>query len=144
MNPVKASLKHPQVIYVLTAMVCFAGVLALMQMPRREDPKIAIRRGLVLAAYPGATADQVEEQVTKKVEQLLFSFSEVRKSKTVSTSLVGGVVIDVTLEDAVVDADRFWSKLRHDLNELGVTALPEGVLGPIVNSEFGDVVAVLL
>jgi multidrug efflux pump subunit AcrB len=144
MNPVKASLRHPQVIYVLTAMVCLAGVFALLEMPRREDPKIAIRRGLVLAAYPGATAEQVEEQVTRKVEQLLFGFGEVRKSKTVSTSMVGGLVIDVTLEDAVVDADRFWSKLRHDLNELSVTGLPQGVLGPIVNSEFGDVVAVLL
>ena len=144
MNPVKASLKHPQVIYVLTAMICMAGVLALFQMPRREDPKIAIRRGLVLAAYPGATAEQVEQQVTRKIEQRLFGFSEVRKSKTISTSLVGGVVIDVTLEDDVTDTDRFWSKLRHDLNELHFTDMPQGVLGPIVNSDFGDVVAVLL
>jgi multidrug efflux pump subunit AcrB len=144
MNPVKAALKHPQVIYVLTAMLCFAGVLALFQMPRREDPKIAIRRGLVLAAYPGATAEQVEQQVTRKIEQRLFGFSEVRKSKTISTSMVGGVVIDVTLEDVVTDTDRFWSKLRHDLNELRFTDLPQGVLGPIVNSDFGDVVAVLV
>jgi multidrug efflux pump subunit AcrB len=113
-------------------------------MPRREDPKIAVRRGLVLAAYPGATAEQVEQQVTKRIEERLFAFGEVRKSKTVSTSMVGGVAIDVALEDAVVDADRFWSKLRHDLNELHFTELPKGVLGPIVNSDFGDVIAVLL
>lgn len=144
MNPVRASLRYPQVGYVLTALVCLAGALALNDMPRREDPKIAIRRGLVLAAYPGASAEQVEEQVTKVIEQRLFGFAEVRKAKTVSTSMVGGVVIDVTLEDAVVDVDRFWSKLRHDLNELRFTSLPQGVLGPIVNSDFGDVVAVLL
>ncbi|SVD90065.1 uncharacterized protein METZ01_LOCUS442919, partial [marine metagenome] len=138
------SLRHPQVIYVITAMVCLAGISSLMTMPRREDPKIPIRRGLVLAAYPGATANQVEEQVTKRIEERLFAFGEVRKARTVSTSMVGGVVIDVTLEDAVVDADRFWSKLRHELNELGVTELPQGVLGPIVNSDFGDVIAILL
>ncbi|MEE2897065.1 MAG: efflux RND transporter permease subunit [Gemmatimonadota bacterium] len=144
MSLIRMSLRHPQVIYVITAMVCLAGISSLMTMPRREDPKIPIRRGLVLAAYPGATANQVEEQVTKRIEERLFGFGEVRKARTVSTSMVGGVVIDVTLEDAVVDADRFWSKLRHELNELGVTELPQGVLGPIVNSDFGDVIAILL
>ena len=59
MNLVKASLRHPQVLYVLTAMTCLAGLAALQQMPRREDPKLTIRRGLVMAAYPGATAEQV-------------------------------------------------------------------------------------
>lgn len=144
MNPVRAALRHPQVIYVLTALLCLAGILALRDMPRREDPKIIVRRGLVLAAYPGATAEQVEQQVTRRIEERLFAFSEVRKSKTVSTSMAGGVAIDVALEDAIVDADRFWSKLRHDLNELRFTDLPQGVLGPIVNADFGDVIAVLL
>lgn len=144
MNLVKASLRYPQVTYFLTALVIVAGVAALLQMPRREDPKIAIRRGLVLAAYPGASATQVVEQVTKKIEQRLFAYGEVRKEKTVSTSLGGGVVIDVTLDDAIKDPGPFWSKLRHDMNELSFQGLPKGVLGPIVNSDFGDVVAVLV
>ena len=144
MNPVKASLRYPQVTFVLTGLACIAGILAVMQMPRREDPKITIRRGLVLAAYPGATAEQVEQQVTKRIEERLFTFAEVRKDKTISTSMVGGVAIDVTLDDGVKDVDRFWSKLRHDLNELHYTDLPKGVLGPVVNSDFGDVIAVML
>lgn len=144
MNLVRASLRYSQVTYVLTGFACIAGVLALRQMPRREDPKINVRRGLVLAAYPGATAEQVEQQVTKRIEERLFAYDEVRKSKTVSTSMVGGVAIDVMLDDAVTDPDRFWSKLRHDLNELHYTQLPKGVLGPVVNSDFGDVIAVLL
>ena len=144
MNLVKGSLRHPQVVYVLTALACLAGVVALMDMPRREDPKITIRRGLVLAAYPGATSEQVEEQVTQRVEERLFGYAEVRKERTVSTSMPEGMVIDVVLEDDVTDADRFWSKLRHDLNELRFTDLPQGVLGPVVNSNFGDVIAVLL
>jgi multidrug efflux pump subunit AcrB len=144
MNLVKASLRHPQVVYVLTLLACIGGIVSLLDMPRREDPATTIRRGLVLAAYPGATAEQVEEQVTGRVEELLFGYAEVRKPKTVSTSMVGGMIIDVVLEDDVTDADRFWSKLRHDLNELRFTELPQGVLGPIVNANFGDVIAVLL
>src|SRR5688572_9774227 len=137
MNLVKASLRHPQVLYVLTAMTCLAGLAALQQMPRREDPKMTIRRGLVMAAYPGATAEQVEAQVTRKIEQRLFAYEEVRKAKTVSTSLADGVVIDVRLEDAVEHADLFWSRLRHDLNALSFMELPRGVLGPVVRSDFG-------
>ena len=144
MNLVKSSLRYPQVTCFLTALVVVAGIAALFQMPRREDPKIAIRRGLVLAAYPGASAEQVEEQVTKKIEQRLFTHAEVRKEKTISTSLAGGVVVDVTLGDAIKDPGPFWSELRHDMNELSFQGLPKGVLGPIVSSDFGDVVAVLV
>ncbi len=144
MNLVKSSLRYPQVTYFLTALVVVAGVAALLQMPRREDPKIVIRRGLVLAAYPGASASQVEEQVTKKIEQQLFTYGEVRKEKTISTSLAGGVGVDVMLDDALKDPGPFWSKVRHDMNELSFQGLPKGVLGPIVNSDFGDVVAVLV
>jgi multidrug efflux pump subunit AcrB len=144
MNPVQVSLRYPQVTLVLTAMVVAVGVHALLTMPRREDPKITIRQGLVLAYYPGATAEQVEEQVTKKIETRLFRFGEVRKGKTYSTSRPGQVVINVELEESVRNADEVWSKMRLDLAELRQTELPSGVQGPIVNTDFGDVVAVLL
>jgi len=129
---------------VLSAFAVLLGLRALLTMPRREDPKITIRTGLVLAQYPGATARQVEEQVTHKIEERLFRHAEVRKRKTFSTSRDGAVVVNVELEDWVTDPDRFWAMLRHDLNELRATELPPSVRGPIVNSNFGDVVAVLL
>jgi multidrug efflux pump subunit AcrB len=144
MSPVRASLRHPQVTLVLTLMLFAVGMHALLTMPRREDPKITIRTGLVSAIYPGATAEQVENQVTRKIEERLFRFEEVRKAKTYSTSRNDAVIINVELEDWVRDADKFWSKLRHDMNEMRVRELPEGVRGPIVNSDFGDTVAVLM
>jgi multidrug efflux pump subunit AcrB/outer membrane protein TolC len=97
-----------------------------------------------LARYPGASAQQVEEQVTRKIEERLFRHEEVRKLKTFSTSRDGAVVVNVELEEWVKDPDRFWSMLRHDMNELRAIDLPQGVQGPIVNSSFGDVVAMLL
>ncbi len=144
MNPVRSSLRHPPVMIVVTAMLVAAGIWALVHMPRREDPKITIRVGLVSAIYPGATAEQVEKQLTRKIEERLFRFEEVRKAKTFSTSRNNAVVINVELEGWVKDPDKFWSKLRHELNELRARELPDGVLGPVVNSDFGDTVAVLL
>ncbi|MBI4891324.1 MAG: efflux RND transporter permease subunit [Acidobacteria bacterium] len=144
MNPVKASLKYPQVTLLLTAAVFIAGLVSLATMPRREDPKITIRTGLVIASYPGATAEQVEKQVTRKIEERLFRFEEVRKAKTWSTSRNNVCVINVELEDHIKQPDQFWSKLRHAMIELKLTQLPEQVQGPIVRDDFGDTVALLL
>ncbi|HEU4787391.1 MAG TPA: efflux RND transporter permease subunit, partial [Gemmatimonadaceae bacterium] len=131
-------------VLVLTGFAVLLGLRALFTMPRREDPKVTIRTGLVLARYPGASAEQVEEQVTRKIEQRLFTHQEVRKLKTFSTSRDGVVVVNVELEEWVKDPDRFWAMLRHDMNELHAIDLPPTVQGPIVNSNFGDVVAMLL
>ncbi|HVX67142.1 MAG TPA: efflux RND transporter permease subunit, partial [Bryobacteraceae bacterium] len=144
MNPIKASLRHSVVTLVLTALVVTVGVHAFLQMPRMEDPAITIRTGLVLAAYPGATSEQVEQQVTEKIEERLFKFAEIRKEKTYSTSRHGLTVINVELEDNVKNSDLFWAKLRHEMNELAATELPKGVRGPIVQSDFGDTVALLV
>ena len=144
MNPIRSALRNRSVVLVLTGFAVLLGVGALATMPRREDPKITIRTGLVLARYPGASAEQAEEQVTRKIEQRLFTHEEVRKLKTFSTSRDGVVVVNVELEEWVKDPNRFWSMLRHDLNELRATELPPTVQGPIVNSNFGDVVAMLL
>jgi multidrug efflux pump subunit AcrB/outer membrane protein TolC len=144
MNPVRSSLRHVSVTLVLTAALCFAGIYSLVKMPRREDPKITIRTGLVSAQYPGATAEQVEKQVAAKIEERLFRYAEVRKERTFSTSRPNVAIINVELEDWVTNPDAFWSKLRHDMNQLRATDLPQSVRGPVVDSDFGDTVAVLI
>src|SRR5271157_2786123 len=144
MNPVKASLRYPMVTAILTALAVGVGIHALVTMPRTEDPSITIRLGLVLAAYPGATSEQVEKQVTQKLEEHIFKFPEVLKQKTSSTSRPGLVIIEVRLEDNVRDAPAFWAKLRHEMNETAAMELPKGVIGPLVNSDFGDTVAMLI
>ena len=144
MNPVRAALRYPQVTLVLSGILVVAGVYALLTMPRREDPKITIRTGIVAAVYPGATSPEVEEQVTRKIEERLFRFEEIRRDKTFSTTSNGMVIVNVELNKSVKDADEFWSKLRLDMAQLKATGLPAGVMGPVVDSDFGDTVAVLI
>ena len=144
MNPVRASLRFPQVTLVITAMMFLVGITEFLTMPRREDPKITIRTGLVIAEYPGATAEEVESQVTHKIEERLFRFEEVRREKTYSTSRNGLVIINVELNKSVKNSDQFWSKLRLDMAVLKQSELPSGVRGPIVDSDFGDTVAALI
>jgi len=144
MNPVRASLRYPQVTIALTIMLVVSGVYALLRMPRREDPKIHVREGIVAAFYPGASAAEIENEVTQKVEQRIFKIEGVRREKTYSTSMNGAMFINLNLEDNLQDTEKFWSKLRLDLAELKKTDLPDGVEGPVVDYDFGDTVAVLL
>ena len=144
MNPVRAALRYPQVTLFLSAVVFLLGVYSMVRMPRREDPKITIRTGIVAAMYPGATSQEVEDQVTRKIEEHLFHFEEVRREKTYSTTRNGMVVINVELNKSVTNADQFWSKLRLDLALLKAQELPAGVQGPMVDSDFGETVAVLI
>lgn len=144
MKPIKFSLKYPAVTLILTAMVVAVGIHAFLKMQRTEDPAITIRTGLVAALYPGATSEQVEKQVTKTLEKHIFKYPEVRKEKTYSTSRPGVAIINVELEDHVKNSDQFWAKLRHELNVVRATELPDGVKGPVVDSDFGDTVAMLV
>src|SRR5512134_2564176 len=144
MKPIKFSLRYPVVTLILTAMAVMVGIHAFLKMQRTEDPTITIRTGLVFAMYPGATSEQVEKQVTKTLEKHIFKFPEVRKEKTYSTSRPGIVVINVELEDSITNSDQFWAKLRHEMNLVRATELPSGVMGPVVDSDFGDTVAMLV
>jgi len=139
----EGALKHKQITLLLTMVFVVAGIYSLKHMPRREDPKMTIRQGLVIMLYPGATALEMEEQVTKKVENLLFRYEEVKKDETESTTRDGEMVIQVELQESLTAKDQFWSKARHDLIELK-SSLPAGVIGPIINSDFGDTVALLI
>lgn len=144
MKNASAWLRHPQVTLVCTALLFAAGIFSLMTMPRREDPKITVRIGVMAVMYPGATSEQVEQQVTKVLEERLFRYEEVRKAKTYSTSRPGYAFINIELQDGVDRPDLFWSKLRHDMAVVRQTSLPPGVLGPILDTDFGDTIAVLL
>src|SRR5437762_8839546 len=101
MNLIKASLRYPAITLTLTLGLLLAGTQAILHMPRMEDPSVTIRTGIVAALYPGATSDQVESQLAKKVEDHLFKFAEVRKEKTYSTSRPGVLFVNVELQDSV-------------------------------------------
>ena len=143
-KPILASLHYPVVTLLLASVVVFLGLHAIWKMPRMEDPNITIRTGIVIAIYPGATSEQVEKQVARTLDEHILKFSEVRKEKTYSTSRPGICIVNVELEDRVKNSDVFWAKLRHEMAETKAQYLPHEVMGPLVNSDFGDTVAMLI
>lgn len=142
-NWIEWAMINRQVIYSIVAVFVALGVYGLLNMPRQEFPDFVIRQGLVIGVFPGATSQEVEEQLTTKVENYLFGFKEVKKAKTYSHSTEGMMIIYVELADDVKNSDEFWSKLSHGLNTLK-QSLPTGVAALMVNSDFGDTSALLI
>lgn len=132
------------VVTLVAALVAF-GVYSLVTMPRQEFPEFTIRQGLVIGVMPGATSSEVEEQLAKPVEEYLFTFQEVDKSKTYSVSRDGRTVVFVEIRESVkgAAAPAFWAKLRHGLNELKAQRLPAKVVALFGNDDFGDTSALL-
>ncbi|QIH35933.1 efflux RND transporter permease subunit [Sphingobacterium sp. DR205] len=144
MNFIEAALKYKQVTLAVLLILFALGAESLLNMPRREDPKITVRTGLVVAQFPGASSVQVEQQLTKKIEEYLFQYEEVDKEKTSSVSSDGLVVVNVELTEAVKKPEVFWNKLRHQLLISKAIELPAGVQGPFVDSDFGDTEAMVI
>lgn len=142
-NIIEAAMKHYQIIVSMVVVMMVLGIFGLLNMPRREFPEFTIRQGIVVGIYPGATSKEVEEHLTTDVEDYLFSFEEVNKEKTYSDSKEGMMIVYVTLNDNIRNADKFWSKLRLGLQELKMQ-LPAGVVALIGSNDFGDTSALLI
>ncbi len=119
------------------------GIYGMYVMPKDEFPHVVIRQGVVIAVYPGATAEEVEEQVAKPLERYLFTYGEVNRDKTTTSSQNGACILMVKLNNNVNNKDEVWSKIKHGLNTFKST-LPQGVLAVVVNDDFGNTSALLI
>ncbi len=142
-NLIEKAMRNNNIVVIIAAAIIIVGIIALFKMPRNEFPVFTIRQGVIVGVYPGATSAEVEKQLTTVVENYLFSYREVKKAKTYSYSREGIMYIFVELNDDVKNADQFWSKLKHGLDEMKMT-LPAGVAALIANSDFGDTSALLI
>lgn len=144
MNLLTWPLRHRQVVFVVSFFALALGLNSLMTMPRQATPTISVFQAIVAVPYPGATAAEVEQQVTRPLEQYLFSYTEVDAKKTKSVTRDGVVVATVELNEWVKDQKAFWSRLRLGLGEFKANTLPAATLPPFVNSDFGESVALLI
>lgn len=140
----EAAMKHKQVVIVLVVLLMLMGINSLVNMPRSENPRIDMPTALVYAIYPGADEHQVEEEVAKKIEQYLFSFEEIKKKKVKSEVREGQVFITTEIYTNVQDRKKFWHTLQLDMDVNLRSKLPQGVVGPFINSNFADVTAMII
>lgn len=136
---------YRQIVIMITCCLVAFGVYSLGKINKNEFPDITIRQGVVVAVYPGASVNDVEEQVTNPLENYIFTYKEVKKEKTKSYSRNGLSIIQIELNDDINDTNKeqFWSKFKHGIS-LFKSNLPSGVLAVQVNDDFGDTSALLV
>ncbi len=138
----EGTIRNRGIIYLFVVVLVGVGIYGLLKINKDEFPTFEIKEGLVVGVYPGATAHEVEEQLTKPLEETLFSFSEVERS-TCSYSKDGICYIYVNLNSPVSKKDEVWSKIRHKLNAQK-QLLPPGVLAVAVMDDFSSISSVLI
>ncbi len=143
MNWLLWPLEHYSITLLIVGILFVMGIFGMWDMPKDEFPQATIRQGVVVAVYPGATSEEVEQQVARPLERYLFTFREVRREKTTTTSQNGMCIVMVELKDEVNNKDEVWSKIKHGLN-LFKQQLPRGVLALVANDDFGNTSALLI
>ena len=143
MSWLKWPLEHYPITLLIVVILFVLGIYGMYVMPKDEFPHATIRQGVVVAVYPGATSEEVEQQVARPLERYLFTYGEVNREKTTTTSQNGMCIVMVKLNDDVNNKDEVWSKIKHGLNTFK-PQLPSGVLAIVVNDDFGNTSALLV
>ncbi|KML47351.1 multidrug transporter AcrB [Burkholderia cepacia] len=132
------ALRHQALVVYLIALATLAGILAYTRLAQSEDPPFTFRVMVIRTFWPGATARQVQEQVTDRIGRKLQETPAIDFLR--SYSRPGESLIFFTMKDSapVKDVPDTWYQIRKKVGDIGYT-LPPGVQGPFFNDEFGDV-----
>ena len=141
-NLSKWALDHAALTRYLMVVLMVLGLLAYFQLGQDEDPPFTFRIMVVRAIWPGATAQQMAEQVTDKIERTLQEVPNADKIR--SFSKPGETTILFQLKDSTKagDVGQLWYTVRKKIGDMR-QSLPSGIQGPFFNDEFGDVFGVI-
>ncbi|MDO4827060.1 MAG: efflux RND transporter permease subunit [Bacteroidia bacterium] len=139
---VSGAIRYRSIVYMILGMLIVLGIWGLSDMDKDEFPTFELKQGLVAAVYPGADVHQVEEEVGKPLESLLFTFSEVSRKDTKVVSKDGMCYVYVDFTDSG-NKDEVWSKIKLKINAFKQT-LPPGVLAVVVMDDFSAVSTLLI
>lgn len=142
-NVVEWAMHYRQIVILVTCCLVAFGIYSLPEMQKNEFPDFTIRQGMVVAVAPGINVEEMVEQVTKPLEDYIFTYKEVKKEKTFSTTRDGMVFVQVELNDDLNNKDEFWSKFKHGV-VMFKSQLPSNVLAIQVMDDFGDTSALLI
>ncbi len=138
MNLAKFSLDNKLVIYFFLVLFTLGGIIAFDKLPKKEDAPFVMKQAVLVCQYPGATAEEVEQQITTVIEREIQTMPNVRRIK--GESYAGYCYINIELLPGTNPAvmSQMWDELRKKIYNLQ-PKLPEGAGDIVVNDDFGDV-----
>ena len=141
-NLSKWALDHPALTRYLMVVLMVLGIGSYFQLGQDEDPPFTFRAMVVRTYWPGATAQQVAEQVTDKLERTLQEVPYADKIRSYSKPGESQIIFQIKDSSKPADVPNVWYSVRKKISDIRYT-LPQGVQGPFFNDEFGDVFGVI-
>lgn len=136
------AIEHPALTRYLLIVLMVLGFAAYFQLGQDEDPPFTFRAMVVRTYWPGATAQQVAEQVTDKIERTLQEVPGADKIRSYSKPGESQIIFQLKDSTKAADVANTWYTVRKKVGDMRGT-LPGGIQGPFFNDEFGDVYGVI-
>lgn len=137
MNITELAIKRKIVTYTIFILLIFSGISAYFGLEKAEDPGFEIKTAVVSTMWPGASTQQMDELVSSEIEKILQDIEELDYID--SKNRPGLSTVYINLVPVKGDLQPIWDEVRRKVADNAPFVLPEGVIGPIVDDEFGDV-----
>ncbi|MBQ0025172.1 MAG: efflux RND transporter permease subunit [Bacteroidales bacterium] len=137
------AIENKKLVYIAVLAFTVIGGIGLIRMNKDEFPTFELKQGLVAGIYPGADAEEVEQQLTGRLEDILFSFKEVDRNSLRSVTKDGICYIYVDLNCSQSKKDQVWAKIKLKL-QAEKAMLPAGVLAVAVLDDFSSISSLLV
>ncbi|PMF72709.1 multidrug transporter AcrB, partial [Vibrio breoganii] len=136
-------IRNKVISWMITLIFLVGGVAAFFDLGRLEDPAFTIKDAMVVTNYPGATPEEVEEEVTYPLEKAIQQLTYVDEVTSISTRGLSQITVTIKRNYTSEDLPQIWDELRRKVTDIQ-GSLPPGVNTPAVIDDFGDVYGVLL
>jgi multidrug efflux pump subunit AcrB len=141
-NLTEWALNHRPIVLFLILVIGVGGVFAFTRLGQLEDPNFSVPSMTAIVIWPGATAQQIQDELLNRMEKKFEQLDHFEKVKTYARQGYGGMTITVVGGTPKADQREAWYQARKKFSDIELE-LPEGVIGPIFNDEYGDVTGLL-
>ncbi len=132
------ALSHRSLVWYFMIIFIVAGAFAYLNLGREEDPDFTIKTMIISAQWPGASAEEVTNQVTNRIEKKLEELGSLDYTRSETVAGQTTVFVELLSSTKAKDVPDTWVRVRNMVNDIKGD-LPSGVVGPFFNDTFGDV-----
>ena len=143
MNLAKIAIEKKAVTYLVTLLLVLGGIASFFSLGQLEDPDFSVKTAVIVTQYPGASAEEVEQEVTDRIEIALQQLKTLDYLKSFSAPGTSQIWVNIKAEYWSDQLPQIWDEMRRKVREVE-GSLPPGCGRPIVNDDFGDVYGLLM
>lgn len=143
MSIAEYSIKNKVISWLFLIILAIGGYTSFMDLGRLEDPAFTIKDAMIISTYPGATSQEVEEELTYPLEKEIRQLPYIDKITSTSSQGMSQIMVSMEMEYGPDELPQIWDEMRRKINDLSPT-LPSGVNSIQIIDDFGDVYGIMI